>query len=207
MRVGVDERRKFPRNPYPSRLRIRLLHPPAVVVSEGINISEAGLCIRLQEALEIRSLVRFQLIPPSASFGRSVGRRSQSMDCQGRVAWVIQRLDLRTRPPFLFDTGIALVDPSPMIRQLVVQTSGVLLKRQRSGSVSKDLEPVVIRERRYLPHLERDAKAAGPWHLVVIVDGSPCFSGHYSSRQAAMTAWLRFRRQQSGRSSRIASHR
>jgi hypothetical protein len=119
--------------------------------------------------------------------------------CTGRVAWVIQRLDLRERPPFLYDVGVEFVDPPPMLRQLMAQ-QGIALAALRGRSVrERPLASSVIRGRQFVPRLERASNHPLRWHLVVTVDGVPCFSHHYPSKRTAMAAWATFKRQQAKR--------
>jgi hypothetical protein len=57
----------------------------------------------------------------------------------------------------------------------------------------------MIRGRQFIPRLERDAHRPSQWHLVVSVDGAPCFSNRYPSERAALSAWSQFQRQQAKR--------
>lgn len=189
----TQERRQFPRSELPRRVEINLLQPSATVSPHSVNFSEGGLCLRLQELLEVRSLVRLQLTPERAG---SV--KSRSLECTGRVAWIIQRLDLRDAPPFLYDVGIQFVDPPPLLRQLMARQGDHIASKMPSGGV-RALESCLSRGRRFLPRLERQAQRPPRWHLVVSVDGVPCFSGHYPSERAALAAWERFKRQRTKR--------
>lgn len=192
LNAPVQERRKFPRSDALPRFGISLLRPQGLIPASSVNLSEGGLCVRLDEmedTLEVRSLVRLQLTPT---------RSQRPVECTGRVAWVVQRLDLRSTPPFPFDVGIELVDPPPILRQFIVQRSGITSPKARPVQ-EKRLEPAVIRGRQFIPRLERQANHPLHWHLVVSVDGAPCFSGHYPSDRAAMAAWATFTRRQTRR--------
>jgi hypothetical protein len=191
----IQERRKFVRGELPPRFEVNLLQPRLSVAANGVNFSEGGLCLRLQDTLEVRSLVRLQFTPEGAGSVRS----QRPVTCTGRVTWVIQRLDLRDIPPFLFDVGIEFVDPPPMLRQLMVQRGVNLVAQKARPGREKFLTPSVVHGRHYAPCLTRVSNHPRRWHLVVSVDGVPCFSDHYSSERAAMTAWARFRRQQAKR--------
>ena len=191
----LKERRKFVRGEPPSRFAINLLQPHRAVAASYLNFSEGGLCLRLQEMLEVRSLVRLQLTPEGGRSMRSV----RPVECTGRVAWVIQRLDLRGMPPFLFDVGIEFVDPPRDFRHFLVQQGGSLAVPNGRLASEKSLEPSLIHGRRFVPRLERGPVPSRRWHLVVSVDGLPCFSGHYASQREAMTAWASFKRQQAKR--------
>jgi len=190
----TQERRRFPRSAPGARLSVNLVHPYARSVSH-VNYSEGGLCLRLDEALEVRSLIRFQVAPVRSGEGP---RSSRSIECTGRVAWVIQRLDLRSMPPFLFDVGVEFVDPPPLMRRLIAQRA-TPAPAQARGAPARALEAVVIRGRQFVPRLEREADHPTRWHLVVFVDGAPCFSSRYPSERAALSAWSQFQRQQAKR--------
>ncbi|MBI4343323.1 MAG: PilZ domain-containing protein [Candidatus Omnitrophica bacterium] len=187
------ERRQHARSPFPERVGIQLLEPSASIAPDGINLSEGGLCLRLERALEVRSFVRLQLSPEAQH-----PRRTHSIQCEGRVAWVTQRLDLRTAPPFLFDTGIEFVDPPVWVRRWLIRSthSGRSRPAPRQG---KALAPWEAAGRRFLAYLEHDARRPSRWHLVVTAEGVPCFSGRYASARAAESAWARFKRGQAKR--------
>ena len=184
--AAVQDRRRFTRGEPFSHFEVNLLKPSGAVPAESVNVSEGGLCVRLGEMLEVRSLVQLQLTLTSA--------RARPMRCTGRVTWVMQRLDLRTSPPFLFDAGIELINPPPPLRQLAAPPA--VAEKHRSASHRKTLGAAVVRGREFIPRLER---AAGRWHLVVSVDGVPCFSEHFSSERTAADGWTRFKRQQAKR--------
>jgi len=120
------------------------------------------------------------------------------VECTGRVAWVIQRLDLRTTPPFLYDVGVEFVDPPPMLRQLIARGESLPSLRGQA-TPQKFLESAVIHGRPFMPRLARVENHPMRWHLVVSIDGVPCFSGHYPSERVALAAWAKFRRQQTKR--------
>lgn len=192
LKTLTQERRRFPRTVSGARLSINVIHPSARSVSQ-VNYSEGGLCLRVDEALEVRSLIRFQVAPARAGDGHR-----RPVECTGRVAWVIQRLDLRSIPPFLFDVGIEFVDPPPFLRRLIAQRANVATAQDRSAP-GKSLDVAVIRGRQFIPRLERDAHRPSLWHLVVSVDGAPCFSSRYPSERAALLAWGLFQRRQAKR--------
>jgi len=191
----TQERRRFLRRDFPSRLAINLLRSHAPVSADTINVSQGGLRLRLQETLEVRSLVRLQFTPQMGGGGRS----ARALECTGRVAWVIQRLDLRDIPPFLYDVGIQFVDPPPALRQLLARRGGQMSAPKDRSTRGRVLEPFALRGRRFVPRLERQANHPLRWHLVVTVDDVPCFSGHFPTEHLAMAAWNRFKRQQTKR--------
>ena len=191
----VQDRRRFTRGEPSSPVEVNLLRPSGLISTESVNVSEGGLCVRLEEMLEVRSLVQLQLTLASA-------RARRPVRCTGRVTWVVQRLDLRTTPPFLFDAGIELIDPPPVVRQLTVPRGEGVAGKRRPALFQKTLESAVVRGRTFLPQLERAPGQTKHWHLVVLVDGVPCFSEHYPSERAAMAGWVRFKRQQAKRSPR-----
>ena len=169
----IQERRRFTRHGA-LRCSIDLLRSSGPVAAESVNVSEGGLCIRLDQMLEVRSLVQLQLTPD---------RKSRPMPCRGRVTWVMQRLDLRDMPPLLFDTGIEFVDPSPSLRQFLIRQGVELMSTKSASARQKRLEPSVIRGRTFVPRLDRTATRPSRWHLVVSVDSMACFSGHFPSER------------------------
>ena len=187
----VQDRRQSVRSDFPPRFGIDLLDPQRSVPSDGVNVSKGGLCLRLQELLEVRSLVRLQITPST--------KTPRPMTCTGRVAWVVQRLDLRTAPPFLYDVGIEFVDPPPMLRRVLVPRGARPAAPKRQPGQDKPLEPATIRGRHFVPRLERTHHQPQGWHLVVSVDGAPCVSDHYPSERAATSAWAQFKRRQARR--------
>lgn len=219
MKSETQERRRTPRRDFPSHLAVNLLQPQTAVASNGINVSQGGLCLRLHEALEVRSLVRLQLTPEARVARSPVAKGGQAVQCTGRVAWVIQRLDLRDVPPFLYDVGIEFVDPPPVLRRLLARTGASFEKLTRSMSRSlgelsapgarglqaagtarqRALGACVIRGRRFVANLQREPEQPPRWHLIITVDAVPCFSGRYASEREATAAWARFRRQQARR--------
>ena len=192
--TALAERRKFARQALPSRFTVRLLQAnrPA---AEGVNVSEGGVCLRLRQMLEVRSLVRLLVTPANGGRGRRPVR------CTGRVTWVMQRLDIRGTPPFVFDTGIEFVDPPRSLWQVVVP-GGAGPPLQGRNTRSPKAAPTAIRGREYLPRLERGAGSPARWHLVILAEGVPCFSEHYPSERAALAGWARFKRQQARRGGR-----
>ena len=184
----LQERRRFARGEPSDRFMINLLRPEGPLAAGYINWSEGGMCLRLQETLEVRSTVRLQVM----------AGRARPVECTGRVAWVMQRMDLRGIPPFLFDIGIRFVNPPLPLRQWMAQRAGAPAPIPANGPPAQEtpLEPSTIRGRRFLPRLLREIGRPSPWHLVVSVDGLPCFSGHYASQRAATIAWAVFQRQQ-----------
>lgn len=184
----TPERRKFTRHASAARFEVNLLNPPGRQATTTVNFSEGGLCLRLREAIDVRSLVRFQLTPEEGA---------HAVECTGRVAWVVQRLDLRAAPPFLYDVGIEFVEFPSSLRQLMVPSSGRM--PSRTPRIGKIIPPVIIRNRRYVPRIERMLNHPTPWHLIVLVDGTPCFSGHYVSERQVLVAWNKFKRLQGGK--------
>ncbi|HEX9781056.1 MAG TPA: PilZ domain-containing protein [bacterium] len=190
----MTERRRFSRSGSGRPLGVSLLQPRPSGAVDGVNVSEGGLCLRMEEALEIRSLVRLEVSSEREAFARS----RQPLQCRGRVAWVVQRLDLRDRPPFLFDIGIEFVDPSPLLREMLglldiaPGTSGSL----PSAAPRKGLAPLVTATRAFVPQLVRESGPPIRWHLAVFADGVPCFSQRFPSQRAAIEAWGRFKRAQ-----------
>lgn len=181
----VEEHRKLSRVELQGRVEIDVLHRPARVEANAVNLSEGGMCVRLQEALEIRSRVRLRWFakPPK-----------RPLECAGQVAWVVQRLDLRDAPPFVYDVGVTFVNPPPRLRQFASR-AGVVLKPSEDRPIKASLlRPATLNNRWYVPRLESHSSSSGRWHLIVTVDGVPCFSHRYPSEREAIESWERFKR-------------
>ena len=110
----LQERRKRARGSFPGRVQITL-PLSGVLEANPVNFSEGGMCLRLKEALEVSARVQLRLFAEA---------KKRPLTCAGRVAWVVQRLDLRSAPPFLFDVGIELVNPQSAVRQLLRSSIG-----------------------------------------------------------------------------------
>ena len=216
--TAVQDRRRFGRVEVPPRLAVDLLQPDRRLSADAVNISEAGLCLRLEERLEVRSLVNLQLTPSRAGAARNLShlsrlsrahareahareapsRGARAIRCEGRVAWVIQRLDLRDEAPYLFDVGIEFADPPAFLRRLMIGRGSRPVSRLPAAH-TVSVASAVIRGREYVPRLERRAGARPSWHLIISVDGVPCLSERYLSERAAKAAWEAFRRRQARR--------
>ena len=194
---AVQERRKFIRRDGSPQLAINLLRSQGAVPAGSVNFSERGLCLRVQETLEVRSLVRLQLTPTKPASRTHLG--TKPMECTGRVTWVVQRLDLRHGPPFLFDVGIEFVDPPAPLRRVLLQQGLGVAASEKPRAGKKWLAPSLVRGREYVPQLDRSAQPGQRWRLVVLVDGVPCFSEHYPSERSAALGWERYKRRQSKR--------
>lgn len=191
-RGAIQERRRSRRRTVAKRVGVHLLHERRSIAANGINISEGGLCLRLEEELQVRSLVRLQFTPEKL---RTLPAGSHLI-CTGRVAWVIQRLDLRPLPPFLFDVGVEFVDPPAVVRQFIARQGSEFAAAKEPLPRERVLEVATVRGCEFVPRLKRVTTASLPWHLVVTVDGLPCFSGHYPSERATLKAWAQFKREQ-----------
>ena len=190
--TAVQERRRSNRAEPPPRLAVDLLRSDRHLTLDPVNISEAGLCVRLKERLEVRSLINLQLTPSRSP----AARVAKPVRCEGRVAWVIQRLDLRDTPPFLFDVGIEFARPPAILRRLM---TGRRAARKVQPAKTVELDGAVIRGRQFVPKVERTPGLAQPWHLVISVDGVPCFSERFGSSAAVKAGWRAFRRRQARR--------
>ena len=184
-RQSRQERRRFPRTNPPVGLNVSLVKPTHATVVNSLNAGPSGLCLRVQEALEIHSQVRLALN----------WARHRELACSGRVAWVTQRLDLRSAPPFLYDVGIEFVSPPTALKQWFSAGKRSIVKKTFADGRTRKMEPWSAGGREFVPRLSRGEDAA-PWHLIVRVDGAPCFSGHYKSEREALASWVRFKRKQ-----------
>ncbi|MBI3087792.1 MAG: PilZ domain-containing protein [Candidatus Omnitrophica bacterium] len=134
----------------------RSTRKPALAAS-SVNLSEGGICVRLEEMLELHARVTLRMF---------VERAQKPLQCAGQVTWVVQRLDLRTTPPFLYDVGFRFLNPSGRLRHWVSRT-GVGRRPAAGRAASGWLQPATVRGRGYAPSLEKESSARMPWHLVV----------------------------------------
>ena len=185
MKSTTQDRRHTGRVHLQGKVELAFAHRNAPVSGNTVNLSEGGLCVRVGESLDVKSPVTLKLFP----------QRRRPVECAGRVAWVVQRLDLRAAPPFVYDVGVEFVRTSARLLQ-VASKLGVTVRAQ-SGRTAKPglLEPVTLKGRTYEPRVLHAASPQGAWHVVVKADGAPCFSRHYTSERDAVEGWKQFKRQ------------
>ena len=181
----THERRSAPRVPFHGSVTLEALNSSLRVETQAVNFSERGLCLRVQEAFDINSRLRVQL--------RDQGRK-RPVACQGRVSWVVQRLDLREAAPFAYDIGIEFIDPPNLLKRLAARLGLALILPVARNGTSRMFRPAVIRNRLHVPQLTHERGIANRWHLIITVDSAPCFSRHFASAQDALEAWRRFKR-------------
>lgn len=201
--AAVQERRRFPRGFLPPRVAINLIQSDRSLNADYLNVSEGGVCLRVQEELAVGSLVQFQFSPhrPREAVRRGEHRAAwfsgqRPLQCRGRVAWVTQRMDLRGIPPFVFDVGVEFVQRSARFPGLLSRGPSEAAVPHQPSAHRKAFAPTLVRNRCFIPRLERTTDAAWRWHLIVSVDGTPCFSERYPSEREALAGWVRFRRHQ-----------
>lgn len=186
----VQERRRLTRVDFQGRVEINPIESftngrPLFFRASSLNLSEGGVCVRLEQELAIHARVAMRILATP---------RRQPLECHGRVAWVIQRLDLRTDPPFLYDIGVEFINPSERLRQFASRLGVALKPPVLISTRRKPPEPATIHGRCYVPQLQQESSAPRRWHLVVTVDGVPCVSRRTATRQAALAAWEQFQR-------------
>ena len=189
IKTAPVERRRHARSSHHA-LTVSLVRPISSGPVEFVNLSPGGVCLRLRDPLEMHSEVRLQLTPAS--------RTEKGVQCPGRVAWVMQRLDLRSSAPFVYDVGIEFPEPPALIRHLLTPDAADSTPASKTEARSKMLAPFQVKGRRFLPRLSRETRHE-PWHLVISVEDVPCFSGRFASEREADAAITKFKRQQSAR--------
>ena len=193
----LQDRRRIARIEFQGRVELDAAHLPTRLEASSLNLSEGGICVRLRESLEIRLPVTLRLFAQP---------RSRPVECSGRVAWVVQRLDLRDAPPFLYDVGVEFVKPSTRLRQFASRlgvtlkpspTIGIATRSNEAGkrSMPSTLQPATINGRCYEPRVVQEPSLGNQWHLIVVVEGVPCFSHRYASAREAIESWKHFKRQ------------
>ena len=190
------DRRRIPRSNFQRRVELQAPQLSGRVQANSMNLSEAGLCVRLQAALDIHAAVTLRLFAEP---------HVRPLQCDGKVTWVVQRLDLRDAPPFLYDVGVEFVNPPSRLRQLASRL-GVTLKssprlligvkgslRRMAGGL---LPSVLLHGRTYDALVQHEHRAESRWHLIIKADGVPCFSHRYETEDEALEAWKQFKRQE-----------
>ena len=89
------ERRKAPRAVIPCKIIV--LSPDHQLVSHTENISSYGIRVILEEELVVFDLVGLELFL----------KKETPIRCEGRVRWVIKKINPLEGQPTMFDTGIA----------------------------------------------------------------------------------------------------
>ena len=190
----AQERRTSPRVPFHGSVTLEVLNSPQRVETQAVNVSERGLCLRVQESLDINSRLRMELREQ---------QRKRPLACQGRVSWVVQRPDLSGATPFIYDVGIEFIDPPDLLRRMAARLGlSLAVPAARHDTSGRTLRPAEIHHRLHVPHLTHEPGTSKRWHLVISVDGAPCFSRRYGSSQEALEAWRRFKTGASLRRSR-----
>lgn len=178
------DRRAAPRVDFQGRVEVAPRASASRLSASSVNLSEGGICVRLEETLELHARVLLRMFAAGAQ---------KPLECAGQVAWVVQRLDLRAAPPFLYDVGVQFLKPSSRLRQWLVRT-GLGRRPAAPRAAGGRLQPAAVRGRWYVPSLEKESSARMAWHLVIRVDGAPCFSCRYPTQREAREAWRQFQR-------------
>lgn len=192
MAPGVlEERRKLRRVDFQGRVEIDPVAPradarPTSVSTRSVNLSEGGVCVRVADELTVHSRVVLRVFAQP---------RKRPVECDGRVAWVVQRLDLRATPPFLYDVGVEFLKPPGSLRRFASRLGLPLKPVDNVTPKPLRLAPATINNRSYLASLEQERQGSKRWHVIVTVDGTPCFGQRCESLQEAKAAWQRFQRQ------------
>lgn len=191
----LEDHRRTARIKFQGRVELALPHRAERLAGSSLNLSEGGACVRVQEALDVRSPVTMRLFAPP---------HSRPVECLGRVVWVVQRLDLRSAPPFLYDVGVEFIKPPARLRALASDRGLAARGLPAAGKVvtHQSLQPATIRGRVYEPRLVHELGEQASWHLVVKVDGAPCFSQRYPAEREGLQAWSQFKRQMARRPTR-----
>ena len=103
----VTEKRESPRLPFDGQTLIRTGDHTTFTPCEPRNVSIGGMCLRLDEEIELQSEVEVQIVTSDGP---------QPIQCHGRVNWTTARLDVRAQPPIPYDVGIEFTGLSPQLR-------------------------------------------------------------------------------------------
>ena len=100
MDPNSSERRKFLRALFPCKIKIS--SQGHLLISHTENISIGGIRIMTHENLRYIQRVGIEL---------SISK-DKKIECEGRIAWVTEKLSPLDGEPVMFDTGIEFVDLS-----------------------------------------------------------------------------------------------
>jgi len=117
---GID-RRRFPRANFPCKITLYSKEKPQIFSCFTENIGAGGVCVILKESLELFSLVGIELIL----------KQNYSINCTGRVVWVIGRKDWKTPRPTAFDTGIEFVDLKPQDKKKIQEVVEEIISQNK----------------------------------------------------------------------------
>jgi hypothetical protein len=92
---GIDKRR-FPRIKYECIIKMRKTASPHIITTQTQNIGVGGICVLLNEKINLFEKVEIELL---------VEKTSKPISCAGSVVWVIERSWAEKESP-QFDTGI-----------------------------------------------------------------------------------------------------
>lgn len=98
---GIDQRR-FPRGKYKCVVTVKQAGSTTPIASVTENIGVGGVCVLLEQGLDIFSVVQLEIVLEDGNPPMRMG---------GTVVWVVRRRELRKGPSF--DTGVEFTDLSP----------------------------------------------------------------------------------------------
>jgi len=101
------ERRQFPRADFPCRIVVGF--PSQSLTSRIENIGRGGVRVILEEKLNHFDIVGLVIFPSN----------DKSIKCEGRVVWVVERVNPTEGQPIMFDTGIEFITISDPDREYI----------------------------------------------------------------------------------------
>lgn len=97
-------RRKFPRANYPCLLIVRKDHSsPDAILTHTENISIGGVCVILKKDLKMFTPLELEL---------DLLDTQRHIKCDGKIVWVVRRVDTEEIKPSFYDTGIEFINLS-----------------------------------------------------------------------------------------------
>lgn len=103
---GVEKRR-FVRANFPCKVIIRT-PTQHLINTHTENIGAGGVRIIIGEKLDVSSMV-----------GLEIYLDKDSVKCEGKIVWMVERVSSAENEPFLFDTGIEFYDINDDDRNLI----------------------------------------------------------------------------------------
>ena len=111
--ANIKERRQFPRFDY-ENIQIWKDLTSNMLNCKAKNLSAAGVCVLLDEELEIATKFGIKITLPD---------KHRPITCNGKINWTMARADRRKYPPYEYETGIEFTDIRKVDRYRIIHYS------------------------------------------------------------------------------------
>lgn len=115
---GVEKRR-FVRANFPCKIEVHI--PKELSIhSHTENIGEGGVRVIIEKKLDMDSMVDLQIY---------LGK--ESIDCKGKIVWVVEKINPLDKEALFFDTGIEFRDINDDDRKLIGNLVEMIISGQK----------------------------------------------------------------------------